>query len=58
MDKKKKNKYQDDYSLRTLSYYQREGGIYNDLITILQRIRTEKWGRKLNSSQQDSEYCK
>lgn len=47
MDKKKKNKYQDDYSLRTLSYYQREGGIYNDLITILQRIRTEKWGRKL-----------
>lgn len=36
---KKKNKYQDDYSLRTLAYYQREGGVYNDLITILQRIR-------------------
>lgn len=39
---KKKSKYKDDYSLRTLAYYQREGGVYNELITILQRIRTEK----------------
>lgn len=43
----KKSKYKDDYSLRTLAYYQREGGIYNELITILQRIRVEKGGRKL-----------
>lgn len=40
MDKKDK-KYRDDYSLRTLAYYQRKGGIYNDLITILQRLREE-----------------
>ena len=39
---KKKSKYKDDYSLRTLAYYQRKGGIYNDLITILQRIRNER----------------
>ena len=39
---KKKSKYKNDYSLRTLAYYQREGGIYNDLITILQRIRNER----------------
>jgi len=38
---KKKSKYKDDYSLRTLAYYQREGGIYNDLISILQKIRSE-----------------
>lgn len=44
---KKKGKYKDDYSLRTLAYYQREGGIYNELITILQRIRTHKGGRKI-----------
>ena len=44
---KKKSKYKDDYSLRTLAYYQREGGIYNDLITILQRMRVGKGGRKI-----------
>lgn len=44
---KKKSKYKDDYSLRTLAYYQREGGIYNELITVLQRIRTKNGGRKL-----------
>lgn len=46
MDKKRK-KYKDDYSLRTLAYYQREGGVYNELITILQRIRTEKGNSRL-----------
>ena len=44
---KKRGKYKDDYSLRTLTYYQREGGIYNELITILQRIRAGKGGRKI-----------
>lgn len=44
---KKKSKYNDDYSLRTLAYYQREGGIYNELITILQRMRVGKGGRKI-----------
>lgn len=44
---KKKSKYKDDYSLRTLAYYQREGGIYNELITILQRMRVGKGGRKI-----------
>lgn len=41
MDKKSK-KYKDDYSLRTLAYYQREGGIYNELITILHRVRSKR----------------
>lgn len=49
MDKKSK-KYKDDYSLRTLAYYQREGGIYNELITILQRIRSERGRRTLAPS--------
>lgn len=44
---KKKSKYRDDYSLRTLAYYQREGGVYNELITILQRMRIGKGGRKI-----------
>lgn len=44
---KKKSKYKNDYSLRTLSYYQREGGVYNDLITILQRMRAGRGGRKI-----------
>ncbi len=44
---KKKSKYKDDYSLRTLAYYQREGGVYNDLITIIQRMRAQKGGRNL-----------
>lgn len=44
---KKKSKYKNDYSLRTLAYYQLEGGIYNELITILQRMRIGKGGRKI-----------
>lgn len=40
--KKKKGRYKENYSLRTLAYYQREGGIYNELITILQKVRAEK----------------
>lgn len=47
---KKSKKYKDDYSLRTLAYYQREGGIYNELITILQRIRSERGRRTLAPS--------
>jgi len=46
---KKKSKYKDDYSLRTLAYYQREGGIYNELITILQKIRAVKGDVRLLS---------
>ena len=46
MDKKKR-KHKDDYSLRTLAYYQREGGVYNELITILQRMSAGKGGRKI-----------
>lgn len=30
-----------NYSLRTLDYYQREGGVYRDLIDILQKIKAE-----------------
>lgn len=45
---RKKSKYKDDYSLRTLAYYQREGGVYNELITILQRMRAGKGGRKIS----------
>lgn len=44
---RKKSKYKDDYSLRTLAYYQREGGVYNELITILQRMRAGRGGRKM-----------
>lgn len=44
---KKRSKYKDDYYLRTLAYYQREGGVYNELITILQRIRAGKDGRRI-----------
>lgn len=46
---KKKSKYKDDYSLRTLAYYQRKGGVYNDLITILQRIRAEKGNGRIKA---------
>lgn len=57
MDKKNK-KYKDDYSLRTLAYYQREGGIYNELITILQRIRAEKGnGRRLAPAKVLNQAC-
>lgn len=45
----KKGKFRDDYSLRTLAYYQREGGIYNDLITILQRIRSERGNGRIRA---------
>ena len=45
----KKSKYKDDYSLRTLAYYQREGGVYNELITILQRIRAEKGNGRIRA---------
>ena len=44
---KKQGKYKEDYSLRTLAFYQREGGIYNELITILQRIREKKGERNI-----------
>lgn len=30
---------QKDYMLRTLSYYQSEGGVYNDIITVLLKVR-------------------
>ena len=36
MDKKK-----DLYSIRTLSFYQKEGGVYNDLITVLTSLRSD-----------------
>lgn len=38
---KKKSKYKDDelITIRTLSYYQKEGGVYNDLITVLTKLR-------------------
>ena len=57
MDKKSK-KYKDDYSLRTLAYYQRKGGIYNELITILQRIRNDKGnGRRLAPAKVLNQAC-
>lgn len=36
MDKKK-----DIYSIRTLSFYQKEGGVYNDLISVLTKLRSD-----------------
>ncbi len=36
MDKKK-----DIYSIRTLSFYQKEGGVYNELITVLTQLRSD-----------------
>lgn len=36
MDKKK-----DIYSIRTLSFYQKEGGVYNNLITVLTNLRSD-----------------
>ncbi len=35
----KQNK--DFYKIRTLSYYQKEGGVYNDLITVLTQLRSD-----------------
>lgn len=32
----------DEYSIRTLAYYQDKGGVYNDIITVLQRLRKER----------------
>ena len=43
----KNRKHKDEYSIRTLSYYQRLGGVYNEIITILQRIRNSKDGYTL-----------
>lgn len=31
----------DVYKLRTLSYYQKEGGVYNELITVLTQLRSD-----------------
>lgn len=40
---KKKTKYpsRTEYSLRTLAYYQKQGGIYSDVITILMKLRDD-----------------
>lgn len=35
------NKKKDVYSIRTLSFYQKEGGVYNDLITVLTNLRSD-----------------
>lgn len=32
----------DEYNIRTLTYYQKQGGVYSDLITVLQKARTDK----------------
>lgn len=32
----------DEYNIRTLSYYQKQGGMFSDLITVLQKARTNK----------------
>ena len=45
----KNKKHKDEYSIRTLAYYQREGGIFNELITILQRIRASNGESRLSS---------
>lgn len=31
----------DEYNIRTLAYYQKQGGVYSDLITVLQKARTD-----------------
>lgn len=35
------NKKKDIYSIRTLSFYQKEGGVYNELITVLTQLRSD-----------------
>lgn len=37
----RKKQDRDTYKIRTLSYYQQEGGIYNDLITVLTNLRAD-----------------
>lgn len=32
----------DEYNIRTLAFYQKQGGVYSDLITVLQKARTDK----------------
>ena len=32
----------DEYNIRTLTFYQKQGGVYSDLITVLQKARTDK----------------
>lgn len=32
----------DEYNLRTLAFYQKQGGVYSDLITVLQKARTDR----------------
>lgn len=36
-----------DYSIRTLSYYQMQGGIYNEIISVLQRVRSSSAGNRI-----------
>lgn len=43
---KKVHKY--DYTIRTLAYYQQKGGLYNDIITILQNERQNNQRDRLN----------
>lgn len=38
-----------NYDIRTLTYYQREGGVYNDIITILTKMRGEPQFRGMPS---------
>lgn len=38
----------DEYSIRTLAYYQEKGGVYNDILTVMQHLRRD---RKLAGSQ-------
>ena len=32
----------DEYNIRTLAYYQKQGGVFSNLITVLQKARTDK----------------
>ena len=32
----------DEYTIRTLAYYQEKGGVYNDIISVLQRMRRDR----------------
>ena len=38
-----------EYNIRSLAYYQAEGGVYNDIITILTKMRSEPEFRGLPS---------
>ena len=37
----------DEYMIRTLSYYQSQGGIYSEIITLLMQLREKKGYRNL-----------